>query len=119
MRPRLRFMTCGSVDDGKSTLLGRLLHDSGAVLDDELDALKAASRKCGQDDLDLSPLLDGLDAERVQGITIDASYRYFSTANRAFIAADAPGHEHILATWRPPPRTASLPLFWLTPAWGC
>jgi len=94
MRPRLRFMTCGSVDDGKSTLLGRLLHDSGAVFDDELDALKTASGKLGQGDgVDLALLLDGLEAEREQGITIDVSYRYFSTANRAFIAADAPGHE--------------------------
>ena len=95
MRPRLRLLTCGSVDDGKSTLIGRLLHDAGLILDDQLDALADASRKHGTtgEELDFALLLDGLDAEREQGITIDVAYRYFATARRAFIVADTPGHE--------------------------
>ena len=95
MRPRLRLLTCGSVDDGKSTLIGRLLHDAGLILDDQLDALADASRRHGTtgDELDFALLLDGLDAEREQGITIDVAYRYFATARRAFIVADTPGHE--------------------------
>ncbi|MGE4167251.1 MAG: bifunctional sulfate adenylyltransferase subunit 1/adenylylsulfate kinase, partial [Xanthobacteraceae bacterium] len=91
-RPPLRFLTCGSVDDGKSTLIGRLLHDCGQVLDDQLAALRAESRNSGED-IDLSLLLDGLEAEREQKITIDVAYRYFSTARRSFIVIDAPGHE--------------------------
>jgi len=90
----LRFIACGSVDDGKSTLLGRLLYDAGAVPDDQLDALARDSRRGkapGQ--LDFSLLTDGLDAERQQGITIDVAYRYFQTTRRAFIVADCPGHE--------------------------
>ncbi|MEV8521866.1 adenylyl-sulfate kinase [Dyella marensis] len=86
----LRFIACGSVDDGKSTLLGRLLYDAGAVPDDQLDALARDSRA---GPLDFSLLTDGLDAERQQGITIDVAYRYFQTARRAFIVADCPGHE--------------------------
>ena len=95
MRPRLRLLTCGSVDDGKSTLIGRLLHDAGLILDDHLDVLADASRKHGTtgDELDFALLLDGLDAEREQGITIDVAYRHFATARRAFIVADTPGHE--------------------------
>lgn len=90
----LRLLTCGSVDDGKSTLIGRLLHDSGLVFDDHLDALKVDSRVSGTtgDDPDLALLLDGLQAEREQGITIDVAYRYFSTRRRKFIIADTPGH---------------------------
>jgi sulfate adenylyltransferase subunit 1 len=93
----LRFITCGSVDDGKSTLIGRLLYDSKALMIDQLDALahasktKSASSKV--DDLDLSLATDGLEAEREQGITIDVAYRYFNTPKRKFIIADAPGHE--------------------------
>jgi sulfate adenylyltransferase subunit 1 len=89
----LRFITCGSVDDGKSTLIGRLLHDSRTILQDQLAALTRASSKRGNGDLDLSLLTDGLEAEREQGITIDVAYRYFSTGKRKFIIADTPGHE--------------------------
>src|SRR5678809_42820 len=88
----LRFLTAGSVDDGKSTLIGRLLHDSKAILADQLAAVERTSRQRGQA-LDLSLLTDGLVAEREQGITIDVAYRYFSTPRRKFIVADAPGHE--------------------------
>ena len=89
----LRFITCGSVDDGKSTLIGRLLYDSKSILADALDALAVSSRKRGLDEVDLSLLTDGLSAEREQGITIDVAYRYFSTGTRKYILADAPGHE--------------------------
>ena len=91
----LRFVACGGVDDGKSTLIGRLLHDSGLVPEDELAAAAADSRKFGTrgGDLDLALLLDGLQAEREQRITIDVAYRYFATERRRFIVADAPGHE--------------------------
>jgi bifunctional enzyme CysN/CysC len=93
--PQLRVLTCGSVDDGKSTLLGRLLFDSQAVMDDQLVALDQESRRWGTqgDNRDFALLLDGLGAEREQGITIDVAYRYFSTARRSFIIADTPGHE--------------------------
>jgi sulfate adenylyltransferase subunit 1 len=89
----LRFLTCGSVDDGKSTLIGRLLHDTRAILADTLHAIAQTSRKRGLDAVDLSLLTDGLVAEREQGITIDVAYRYFSTGTRKYIVADAPGHE--------------------------
>ena len=91
----LRFITCGSVDDGKSTLIGRLLFETNAVFDDQMEALKRDSKKFGTtgEDLDFALLVDGLSAEREQGITIDVAYRYFSTGNRAFIIADTPGHE--------------------------
>lgn len=91
----LRLITCGSVDDGKSTLIGRLLHDSSLVMDDTLAALTRDSRKYGtrDDDIDLALLVDGLEIEREQGITIDVAYCYFTTARRAFIVADTPGHE--------------------------
>lgn len=89
----LRFLTCGSVDDGKSTLIGRLLFDSKAILADTLSAIEKTSLKRGMQDVDLSLLTDGLQAEREQGITIDVAYRYFSTGTRKFIIADAPGHE--------------------------
>ncbi|MHA7881057.1 MAG: sulfate adenylyltransferase subunit CysN [Saccharospirillum sp.] len=91
----LRFLTCGSVDDGKSTLIGRLLHDSKMIYDDQLAALESDSRKSGTtgDRVDLALLVDGLQAEREQGITIDVAYRYFSTNKRKFIIADTPGHE--------------------------
>jgi len=88
----LRFLTAGSVDDGKSTLIGRLLYDTKAILADQLAALERTSQRRGQE-LDLSLLTDGLTAEREQGITIDVAYRYFATALRKFIIADAPGHE--------------------------
>jgi sulfate adenylyltransferase subunit 1 len=89
----LRFITAGSVDDGKSTLIGRLLHDTRAIFEDQLAAVQRASWKRGQDEMDLSLLTDGLEAEREQGITIDVAYRYFSTPRRKFIIADTPGHE--------------------------
>ncbi|MEJ8638115.1 MULTISPECIES: sulfate adenylyltransferase subunit 1 [Streptomyces] len=88
----LRFATAGSVDDGKSTLVGRLLHDSKSVLTDQLEAVEHASRSRGQETPDLALLTDGLRAEREQGITIDVAYRYFATARRRFILADTPGH---------------------------
>jgi bifunctional enzyme CysN/CysC len=91
----LRFITCGSVDDGKSTLIGRMLYDSHLVFEDHLAALEADSKKVGTqgDDLDFALLVDGLTAEREQGITIDVAYRFFSTERRKFIVADTPGHE--------------------------
>ncbi|MEI7037765.1 adenylyl-sulfate kinase [Fulvimonas yonginensis] len=89
----LRFITCGSVDDGKSTLLGRLLYDAGMLADDQLDALRRDSRRRGGENLDFSLVTDGLDAEREQGITIDVAWRYFHTARRSFIVGDCPGHE--------------------------
>ena len=93
-RTLLRFITCGSVDDGKSTLIGRLLHDSRLLPDDQLAALEADSRRHGTrgGDIDFALLVDGLQAEREQGITIDVAYRYFDTARRKFIVADCPGH---------------------------
>jgi bifunctional enzyme CysN/CysC len=91
----LRFLTCGSVDDGKSTLIGRLLYDTKLILEDQLVALEKDSRKHGTtgEDIDLALLVDGLEAEREQGITIDVAYRFFSTPRRSFIVADTPGHE--------------------------
>src|SRR5215475_3412649 len=88
----LRVVTAGSVDDGKSTLVGRLLHDAKAVLADQLTAVEAASERRGYDGADLALLVDGLRAEREQGITIDVAYRYFATANRTFMLTDTPGH---------------------------
>ncbi len=92
-RGLLRFLTCGSVDDGKSTLIGRLLFDTKAILADTLTAIEKTSSKRGMTAVDLSLLTDGLQAEREQGITIDVAYRYFSTGTRKYIIADAPGHE--------------------------
>src|SRR5439155_15778479 len=93
----LRFLTCGSVDDGKSTLIGRLLHDTKGIYEDQLAAVKRDSLKFGTTGeaggVDLALLTDGLKAEREQGITIDVAYRYFSTDKRKFIIADTPGHE--------------------------
>lgn len=91
----LRFITCGSVDDGKSTLIGRLLHDSKTIFEDQLEALSRDSKKSGTtgEKIDLALLVDGLQSEREQGITIDVAYRYFTTEKRKFIIADTPGHE--------------------------
>ncbi len=89
----LRFITAGSVDDGKSTLIGRLLHDSKSIFEDQLSAIAKTSNKRGMEKVDLSLLTDGLQAEREQGITIDVAYRYFTTPRRKFIIADTPGHE--------------------------
>ena len=91
----LRFITCGSVDDGKSTLIGRLLHDTKGLFDDQLATLEKDSAKHGTqgEEMDFALLVDGLAAEREQGITIDVAYRFFSTDKRKFIVADTPGHE--------------------------
>ncbi|HEY5781290.1 MAG TPA: GTP-binding protein, partial [Lysobacter sp.] len=91
----LRFITCGSVDDGKSTLIGRLLYETRALFADQLSALESDSRRHGTqgDAIDYALLMDGLSAEREQGITIDVAYRFFSTEKRKFIVADCPGHE--------------------------
>ena len=93
--PALRFLTCGSVDDGKSTLIGRLLYEQKLILDDQLSALQKDSARHGTDgdNIDFALLVDGLEAEREQGITIDVAYRYFATPRRAFVVADTPGHE--------------------------
>src|ERR1700757_4729068 len=94
-RDLLRFITAGSVDDGKSTLIGRLLYDSKLLYDDQLRALEQDSQRHGTpgEETDFALLFDGLEAEREQGITIDVAYRFFSTGKRAFIVADTPGHE--------------------------
>ena len=88
----LRFTTAGSVDDGKSTLIGRLLYDTKSIFEDQLEAIETASEKKGEENVNLALLTDGLRAEREQGITIDVAYRYFATPNRKFIIADTPGH---------------------------
>ena len=95
MKSLLRFITCGSVDDGKSTLIGRLLHDTKTILDDQMSALEADSKRVGTQgvNIDFALLVDGLAAEREQGITIDVAYRFFATEQRKFIVADTPGHE--------------------------
>ena len=91
-RDLLRLVTAGSVDDGKSTLIGRLLHDAGALYADQVEALRTRAARTGGR-IDFSLVTDGLEAERAQGITIDVAYRYFETARRRFIVADTPGHE--------------------------
>ncbi|MFM8856546.1 MAG: GTP-binding protein, partial [Actinomycetota bacterium] len=88
----LRVATAGSVDDGKSTLIGRLLHDSKTVFEDQLRAVERASKRFGDGSTNLALLTDGLRAEREQGITIDVAYRYFATPRRTFVVADTPGH---------------------------
>src|SRR6056300_1690330 len=88
----LRFTTAGSVDDGKSTLIGRLFHDTKSIFEDQLEAIEQSSKKRGDENINLSLLTDGLRAEREQGITIDVAYRYFATPRRKFIIADTPGH---------------------------
>src|SRR5439155_25197883 len=106
----LRFITCGSVDDGKSTLIGRLLYESKMIFEDQLSALEADSKKMGTQGgkLDLALLVDGLAAEREQGITIDVAYRFFSTDKRKFIVADTPGHEQYTRNMVTGASTASL-----------
>ena len=117
----LRFLTCGSVDDGKSTLLGRLLNDAGHVHDDHLQALVAESARYGTqgDQLDLALLVDGLVAERQQGITIDVAYRFFATARRRFIVADAPGHEQYTRNMATAASTADLAILLVDVRKGC
>src|SRR3546814_13417852 len=92
MAEMLRLATAGSVDDGKSTLIGRLLYDSKAIFEDQLEAVEHTSRERGDEHTDLALLTDGLRAEREQGITIDVAYRYFATPQRKFVIADTPGH---------------------------
>src|SRR5467141_158984 len=106
----LRFTTAGSVDDGKSTLIGRLLHDSKAVYEDQLASVKKSRINRSTGPLDFSLLTDGLRAEREQGITIDVAYRYFATARRKFIIADTPGHEQYTRNMATGASTADLAL---------
>src|ERR1700731_1992951 len=114
----LRLATIGSVDDGKSTLIGRLLVDTRQLFDDQLDAVAAASEKRGVGDLDLSFVTDGLRAEREQGITIDVAYRYASTPTRKFIIADCPGHVQYTRNMATGASTADLALVVLNVAHG-
>lgn len=116
----LRFITCGSVDDGKSTLIGRLRYESGLLFEDQLRTLEIDSRDVGTqgEDLDLALLLDGLQAEREQKITIDVAYRYFQTERRAFILADTPGHEQYTRKWSPARRARTAPCCCSTRARG-
>lgn len=109
-KERLRFITCGAVDDGKSTLIGRLLYDSKMICEDQLTGLVAESQKFGTQDgeVDLALLVDGLAAEREQGITIDVAYRYFTTSRRKFIIADTPGHEQYTRNMATGASTASV-----------
>lgn len=117
----LRFLTCGNVDDGKSTLIGRLLHDSKMIYEDHLEAITRDSKKVGTtgEEVDLALLVDGLQAEREQGITIDVAYRYFSTAKRKFIIADTPGHEQYTRNMATGASTCDLAIIWSTPATAC
>ncbi|MGM8849332.1 sulfate adenylyltransferase subunit CysN [Salinicola halophyticus] len=116
----LRFMTCGSVDDGKSTLIGRLLHDSRMIFDDQLAALTRDSKSRGHlgGELDLALLVDGLQAEREQGITIDVAYRFFSTDKRKFIIADTPGHEQYTRNMATGASTADLAVILIDARFG-
>jgi bifunctional enzyme CysN/CysC len=111
-RDQLHIVACGSVDDGKSTLIGRLLIETGSVTDDQLERLSELSRRYGgvSDELEYALLLDGLEAEREQGITIDVAYRYFATARRAFVVADTPGHEQYTRNMLTGASTADLAL---------
>ncbi len=116
----LRLLTCGSVDDGKSTLIGRLMFDSKMIYEDQLSALEKDSKRIGHagDDIDYALLLDGLKAEREQGITIDVAYRYFSTAKRKFIIADTPGHEQYTRNMVTGASTANLAIVLIDARYG-
>ncbi|PAU76614.1 sulfate adenylyltransferase subunit CysN [Halomonas salipaludis] len=116
----LRFITCGSVDDGKSTLIGRLLHDSKMIYEDQLAAITQASKTSGTtgDAVDLALLVDGLQSEREQGITIDVAYRFFSTDKRKFIIADTPGHEQYTRNMATGASTASLAVILIDARYG-
>jgi len=117
----LRFITCGSVDDGKSTLIGRLLYDSKLIYEDQLSSLQDASAKngtTGSGEIDYALLLDGLKAEREQGITIDVAYRYFATPQRKFIIADTPGHEQYTRNMATGASTANLAVILIDARYG-
>ncbi|WP_355660285.1 sulfate adenylyltransferase subunit CysN [Halomonas salifodinae] len=116
----LRFITCGSVDDGKSTLIGRLLHDSKMIYEDQLAAITQASKTSGTtgEEVDLALLVDGLQSEREQGITIDVAYRFFSTDKRKFIIADTPGHEQYTRNMATGASTASLAIILIDARYG-
>lgn len=116
----LRFITCGSVDDGKSTLIGRLLHDSKMIFEDQLAAINKDSRKYGTtgEEIDLALLVDGLQSEREQGITIDVAYRYFATDKRKFIIADTPGHEQYTRNMATGASTADLAIILIDARYG-
>ncbi len=116
----LRLLTCGSVDDGKSTLIGRLLHDSKMIYEDQLESIKADSVKSGTtgEEIDLALLVDGLQAEREQGITIDVAYRFFSTTKRKFIIADTPGHEQYTRNMATGASTANLAIILIDARYG-
>ena len=114
----LRFTTAGSVDDGKSTLIGRLLYDSMGVYEDQLASVRKATRNLSTNGLDLSLLTDGLRAEREQGITIDVAYRYFATAKRKFIIADTPGHEQYTRNMATGASTANLAVILIDARYG-
>lgn len=116
----LRFITCGSVDDGKSTLIGRLLHDSKLIYEDQLAAVQNDSKRLGTtgEEIDLALLVDGLQAEREQGITIDVAYRYFSTTKRKFIIADTPGHEQYTRNMATGASTADLAVILIDARYG-
>ena len=122
-RTALRFITCGSVDDGKSTLIGRLLHESSAIFEDQEAALRADSKRrwgTNGEEQDYALLVDGLEAEREQGITIDVAYRFFSTPRRAFIVADTPGHAQYTRNMATGASTAQMsPWCWWTRAKAC
>lgn len=117
----LRFLTCGSVDDGKSTLIGRLLHDTRQIYEDQLSSLHNDSKRHGTqgEKLDLALLVDGLQAEREQGITIDVAYRYFSTEKRKFIIADTPGHEQYTRNMATGASTCDLAILLIDARKGC
>ena len=104
----LRFTTAGSVDDGKSTLIGRLLYDCKSIFEDQWDAVEQSSKQHGDENVNLALLTDGLRAEREQGITIDVAYRYFATPKRKFIIADTPGHMQFTRNMVTGASTASL-----------
>src|SRR5512135_2326359 len=106
----LRFITIGSVDDGKSTLIGRLLYDSKSIYEDQLSSVEKASLRMGREEIDLALMTDGLRAEREQGITIDVAYRHFATPRRRFIIADCPGHEQYTRNMATAASTADLAL---------
>ncbi|MBL3520160.1 sulfate adenylyltransferase subunit CysN [Aliarcobacter lanthieri] len=116
----LRFITCGNVDDGKSTLIGRLLHDSKMIFEDQLAAIKKDSKKTNttENEFDLSLLVDGLQSEREQGITIDVAYRYFTTDKRKFIIADTPGHEQYTRNMATGASTADLAIILIDARYG-